>query len=80
MIGMNTFAAELKKEVTKFRNAEKRKQEAFMRKQSRQAKAKRTENSPLRNEDFYYTDASKYAKKYYGDTHHYTTHLDNDWD
>ena len=23
---------------------------------------------------------SKYAKKYYGDTHHYTTHLDNDWD
>jgi len=66
---MNNFVAELKKEHNK-----------FMKKQLRQAKARRTEKSPLRNEDFYYTDASKYAKKYYGETHYYTTHLDNDWD
>ena len=66
---MNTFMAELKEQHNK-----------FMKKQLRQAKARRTEKSPLRNEDFYYTDASKYAKKYYGETHYYTTHLDNDWD
>lgn len=28
----------------------------------------------------HYTDASKYAKEYYGDTLHYTTRFDNDWD
>lgn len=66
---MNLFASELKKQHA-----------AFMKKQAKQRVARRTENSPLRNEDFYYTDASKYAKKYYGETHHYTTHLDNDWD
>jgi len=77
---MNKFVAELKKEVSNFRNAEKRKQEAFMKKQLRQAKARRTEKSALRNEDFYYTDASKYAKKYYGETFHETTRFDNDWD
>ena len=77
---MNLFAAELKKEVTKFRNTEKRKQEAFMKKQARQARARRIENSPLRNEDFYYTDAPKYAEQYYGETYRATTGLDNDWD
>ena len=77
---MNLFAAELKKEVTKFRNLEKRKQEAFMKKQARQARARRIENSPLRNEDFYYTDAPKYAEQYYGETYRATTGLDNDWD
>jgi len=66
---MNTFAAELKKEHAK-----------FMAKQKRQATARRTENSPLRNEDFYYTDASKYADQYYGDVYRATTGMDNDWD
>jgi hypothetical protein len=27
-----------------------------------------------------WTDASKYAKEYYGETLHYTTKFDNDWD
>ena len=66
---MNTFVSELRKEHNK-----------FMKKQLRQAKARRTENSPLRNEDFHYTDASKYAKQYYGDVYHETTRFDNDWD
>jgi hypothetical protein len=77
---MNLFAAELKKEHNNFVKKEAKKQEAFMKKQARQARARRTENSPLRNEDFYYTDASKYAKKYYGETFHETTRFDNDWD
>jgi hypothetical protein len=77
---MNLFAAELKKEHSNFVKKEAKKQEAFMKKQARQARARRTENSPLRNEDFYYTDASKYAKKYYGETFHETTRFDNDWD
>ena len=66
---MNTFVSELKKEHNK-----------FMKKQLRQAKARRTEKSPLRNEDFHYTDASKYAKQYYGDVYRETTRFDNDWD
>jgi len=77
---MSLFAAELKKEYNNFVKKETKKQEAFMKKQARQARARRTENSPLRNEDFYYTDASKYAKKYYGETFHETTRFDNDWD
>lgn len=30
--------------------------------------------------DFHYTDASKYAEKYYGDVYRQTTRLDNEWD
>ena len=52
----------------------------FMKKQQKQRVARRTENSPLRNEDFYYTDASKYAEQYYGETYRATTGLDNEWD
>ena len=66
---MSSFAAELKKE-----------HEKFMAKQNKQRVARRTENSPLRNEDFYYTDAPKYAEKYYGETFRETTRFDNDWD
>lgn len=66
---MNTFVNELKKQHA-----------SFMKKQVRQAKAKRTERSPLRNEDFHYTDASKYAKEHYGEVYHQTTRFDNDWD
>lgn len=65
---MNKFVDELKKEHNN-----------FMKKQARQARARRTENSPLRNEDFYYTDASKYAETYYGETFRETTRHDNDW-
>jgi predicted S18 family serine protease len=84
---MNTFVAELKKEHENhlkaqdkaFAKEQAKKQQAFMKSQQRQANAKRMENSPLRNEDFHYTDASKYAKKYYGETFHETTRFDNDW-
>lgn len=69
MIGMNLFAAELKKQ-----------HETFMKKQKRQRNSRTTELSPLRNEDFYYTDAPKYAEKYYGETYRETTRFDNDWD
>jgi hypothetical protein len=69
MVGMNNFVAELKEQHNK-----------FMAKQNKQRNARRTENSPLRNEDFYYTDAPKYAEQYYGETYRATTGLDNDWD
>lgn len=31
------------------------------------------------DESLHYTDASKYAEEYYGDTYRATTGLDNDW-
>jgi hypothetical protein len=77
--GMNTFVAELQKEVNKFRKAEKRKQDNFMKKQARQAKVKREDKSMLRKEEFYWSDAPKYAQQYYGETYHETTRHDNDW-
>ena len=80
MAGKNLFASELKKELTKFRQAEKRKQDAFLKKQIRQAKLKRDDKSMLRKEEMHWTDASKYAKKYYGETFYETTRYDNDWD
>ncbi len=51
----------------------------FMRKQERQARAKRVQYNGLTNDDFYYTDESKYAEQYYGDRYRQTTGLDNDW-
>lgn len=69
MTGMNSFVAELKQQHN-----------SFMKKQTKQRKARRTELSPLRNEDFYYKDAPKYAEKYYGEVYRETTRFDNDWD
>lgn len=80
MAGKNLFENELKKELTKFRNAEKRKQASFMKKQARQAKVKREDKSMLREKEFHWTDASKYADQYYGETYRATTGLDNVWD
>ena len=77
---MNLFAAELKKEVSKLRVAEARKQANFMKKQARQARVKREDKSMLRKEEFYWSDAPKYAEKYYGETYRETTRFDNDWD
>lgn len=76
---MNLFAAELKKEVSKLRKAEQRKQDAFMKKQARQARVKREDKSMLRKEEFYWSDAPKYAQQYYGEVYHETTRHDNDW-
>ena len=64
----NNFVSELRDQHAK-----------FLAKQTKQRNARRTEKSPLRNEDFYYTDASKYAEEYYGETYRATTGLDNDW-
>ena len=77
---MNTFVAELKKEHNKLRDAQARKQAAFMKKQARQARVKREDKSMLRKEEFYWSDAPKYAEKYYGETFRETTRFDNDWD
>jgi hypothetical protein len=68
MTGMTSFVAELKKQ-----------HDDFLKKQIKQRKARRVETSPLRNDDFYYTDAPKYAEKYYGETFRETTRFDNDW-
>jgi len=35
---------------------------------------------PTESNIYAYTDSSKYAKEYYGETLHYTTKYDNDWD
>jgi len=66
---MNLFAAELKKS-----------HEKFMAKQKRQARIKREDRSMLREEEFHYTDAPRYANEYYGDVYRATTRFDNDWD
>ena len=35
---------------------------------------------PKETNIYQWTDASSYAKEYYGETLHYTTKFDNDWD
>ena len=50
-----------------------------MKKQARQAKVKREDKSMLRKEEMHWSDASKYADQYYGETYRATTGLDNDW-
>ncbi len=35
---------------------------------------------PKESNIYQWTDASKYAKEYYGETLYYTTKYDNDWD
>lgn len=66
---MNAFERELRKEHAK-----------FMKKQSRQAKVRQRDTSMLREEEFHWSDASRYADEYYGDTFRATTRFDNDWD
>ena len=59
----------------------------FQKKQNRQSRVKRTENSQYMNivrNEFdninHYTDDSRYADQYYGDAFRNTTRYDNDWD
>lgn len=48
---------------------------------SRQVKVKRDYmDIPTESNIYAYTDASKYANEYYGETMHHTTKFDNDWD
>lgn len=52
----------------------------FKGKQAREAQMKRTDKMAKENADErYWTDASKYAEKYYGETFRETTRFDNDW-
>jgi len=45
-------------------------------------KSKNLKDMPLPKETniYQYTDASRYAKEYYGETMYETTRYDNDWD
>jgi hypothetical protein len=52
----------------------------FQAKQTKQAAFVRKENEHLNEDERYWTDASKYAEKYYGEVYRETTRFDNDWD
>jgi hypothetical protein len=61
--------------------------EKFNKKQKRNRRVRKSETSfmdkysELDGENInHYTDASKYAKEYYGETMFETTRFDNDWD
>lgn len=43
------------------------------------ARPKTTEAAKEKENIYHYTDASKYAKEYYGETMYETTRHDNDW-
>ena len=67
--------------------AERKKKMAKIRKKS--SRVLKSVQSKKKNKDiqipkesniYQWTDASKYAKEYYGETLHYTTKFDNDWD
>jgi hypothetical protein len=65
--------------------AERRKRMAMVRKQSAKVmttvKPKKVEiEIPKESNIYAWTDASRYAKEYYGDTLYHTTKFDNDWD
>lgn len=52
----------------------------FAAKQTRQARIDRQDKLVKENADErYWTDAPKYAEKYYGETFRATTRFDNDW-
>lgn len=66
--------------------AERRRGMAKVRKQSAkvmkavQPKKKAEIEVPKESNMYAWTDASRYAKEYYGDTLYHTTKFDNDWD
>ena len=69
--------------------AERKKKMSKVRKQSASvisrakpvSRKKKDLDIPKETHNIYqWTDASKYAKEYYGETLHYTTKFDNDWD
>jgi hypothetical protein len=59
--------AEIKKKTRKVRAAAPKVDRSFM-------------DIPKESNIYQYTDASKYAKEYYGETMYETTRYDNDWD
>ncbi len=74
--------AETKKqnEARKQRMAKVRAQSAAVKKKAKKAKRDFMQ-IPKEGENMYaWTDASKYAKEYYGEVMYETTRFDNDWD
>lgn len=68
--------AERKKKMQKIKA-----KSANVRKAARATNQKRDFMNIPKEENIYaYTDASKYAKEYYGEVMHETTRFDNDWD
>ena len=72
-----------KERIAMIRKAAKK----FERKQTRQAAVRRTQNNPydhiVKNENdniYAWTDESRYANEYYGESYRNTTRYDNDWD
>ena len=51
----------------------------FQKKQTRAARFTREEKVKVSKDERYWTDASKYAEQYYGETFRETTRYDNDW-
>jgi|TARA_Y100000385_G_C12988653_1_gene591786 predicted metal-dependent RNase len=68
--------AERKKKMSKIR---KRTASVISRAKTASRKAKEIK-IPKESNIYQWTDASKYAQEYYGETLHYTTKFDNDWD
>jgi len=64
--------------------AERRKKLAAVKKKTRKVRAPKVDRSfmdvPKESNMYQWTDASKYAKEYYGETMYHTTRFDNDWD
>ena len=64
--------------------AERRNKLSQVKAKTRTMKAPRVKRDymdiPTESNIYQYTDASKYAKEYYGETHFETTRYDNDWD
>lgn len=52
----------------------------FKAKRRMQAQFEREEKTQVDGTELYWSDASKYADKYYGETFRATTRFDNDWD
>ncbi|MAG49598.1 hypothetical protein CMO86_08090 [Candidatus Woesearchaeota archaeon] len=57
---------------------------AAVKKKTRKVRAPKVDRSfmdvPKESNMYQWTDASKYAKEYYGETMYHTTRFDNDWD
>jgi len=64
--------------------ANRRKKLAAVKSKTRKIRAPKVDRSfmdiPKESNMYQWTDASKYAKEYYGETMYETTRFDNDWD
>lgn len=73
----------MKAEAAKAIRAAKKSEEKKLRLQANalraSMKAKSEDKSMLTEDEMHWTDASKYAKQYYGETFHETTRHDTDW-